>query len=42
MRSIFEKLVPLGDDVRVLSGHGEPTTIGHERRTNPFLLDYSA
>lgn len=42
MRSIFEKLVPLGDDVRVLSGHGEPSTIGHERRTNPFLLDYNA
>jgi hydroxyacylglutathione hydrolase len=42
MRSIFEKLVPLGDDVRVLSGHGEPTTIGHERRTNPYLLDHSA
>lgn len=42
MRSIFEKLVPLGDDVRVLSGHGDPTTIGHERRTNPYLLDYSS
>lgn len=42
MHSIFEKLVPLGDDVRVLSGHGEPTTIGHERRTNPYLLGYNS
>lgn len=42
MRSIFEKLVPLGDDVRVLCGHGEPTTIGYERRTNPYLLGYNA
>lgn len=37
MRSIREKLLPLGDDVRVLSGHGPVTTIGKERRTNPFL-----
>jgi glyoxylase-like metal-dependent hydrolase (beta-lactamase superfamily II) len=26
------------DDMRVLPGHGPGTTIGHERRTNPFLL----
>lgn len=39
MESIFQKLVPLGDDVRVLSGHGEETTIGHERRSNPFLVE---
>jgi hydroxyacylglutathione hydrolase len=31
------KLLPLGDDVRVYSGHGPVTTIGEERRTNPFL-----
>jgi glyoxylase-like metal-dependent hydrolase (beta-lactamase superfamily II) len=31
------KLLPLGDDVRVYSGHGPVTTIGVERRTNPFL-----
>jgi glyoxylase-like metal-dependent hydrolase (beta-lactamase superfamily II) len=36
-RSIREKLLPLGDDVRVLPGHGPATTIGQERRTNPFL-----
>lgn len=40
MRSIFEKLVPLGDQTRVLAGHMEPTTIGKERTTNPFLLSY--
>ncbi len=35
--SIENKLLPLGDDVEVYSGHGPVTTIGHERRTNPFL-----
>ena len=34
---IRKKLFPLGDDVTVLPGHGPPTTIGTERRTNPFL-----
>ncbi|MEX0748191.1 MAG: MBL fold metallo-hydrolase [Rhodothermales bacterium] len=37
MRSIFQKLVPLGDDVRVFPGHGPETTIGRERAANPFL-----
>ncbi len=37
LKSIRERLLPLGDDVRVLSGHGPPTTIGTERRQNPFL-----
>lgn len=41
MHSIFEKLLPLGDNVRVLPGHMELTTIGQERLTNPFLLDYA-
>jgi glyoxylase-like metal-dependent hydrolase (beta-lactamase superfamily II) len=35
--SINEKILPLGDDVAVYSGHGEDTTIGRERVTNPFL-----
>lgn len=35
--SINEKLLPLGDDVEVYSGHGPVTTIGIERTTNPFL-----
>jgi hydroxyacylglutathione hydrolase len=37
LRSIREKLLPLSDDVAVLPGHGPGTTIGRERRTNPFL-----
>jgi len=37
MDSIMNKLLPLGDDVEVYSGHGPTTTIGAERRTNPFL-----
>ena len=37
MDSIMNKLLPLGDEVEVYSGHGPVTTIGHERRTNPFL-----
>lgn len=36
--SIRGKLLPLGDDVRVLPGHGGETTLGWEQRTNPFLL----
>ena len=35
--SIRDVLFPLGDDAVVHSGHGPDTTIGHERRTNPFL-----
>lgn len=42
MESIVQMLLPLGDDVRVLSGHGPETTIGQERRTNPFIRDYLA
>ena len=37
MRSIRDVLLPFGDEARVLSGHGPETTIGRERRTNPFL-----
>jgi len=33
----IKKLLTLGDDVEVYSGHGPVTTIGHERLTNPFL-----
>lgn len=38
MRSIRDKLLPLGDDVRVLPGHGPATTLGRERARNPFLV----
>ena len=35
--SIKDKLLPLGDEVKVFPGHGASTTIGYERRNNPFL-----
>ena len=37
LTSIVDKLLVLDDDTLVLPGHGERTTIGEERRTNPFL-----
>jgi glyoxylase-like metal-dependent hydrolase (beta-lactamase superfamily II) len=37
IRSITDKLLPLGDDVQFICGHGPGSTIGHERQTNPFL-----
>jgi hydroxyacylglutathione hydrolase len=37
LRSIREELFVLGDDVTVHCGHGPSTTIGEERRMNPFL-----
>jgi hydroxyacylglutathione hydrolase len=37
LSSIRNKLLTLEDDVEVYSGHGPVTTIGEERRTNPFL-----
>ena len=38
IRSIKEKLLPLGDDIGFLCGHGPGSRFGDERRTNPFLL----
>ena len=37
IRSITQVLFAFGDAARVYSGHGPQTTIGQERRTNPFL-----
>ncbi len=37
IRSIREVLFPLGDEAEVFPGHGPATTIGQERRSNPFL-----
>jgi glyoxylase-like metal-dependent hydrolase (beta-lactamase superfamily II) len=37
MQSIREKLMVLPDETIVYPGHGPPTTIGDERRANPFL-----
>ncbi|MBI3047537.1 MAG: MBL fold metallo-hydrolase [Acidobacteria bacterium] len=42
MRSITGVLFPLGDDCIVHSGHGPDTSIGRERKTNPFVLEYFA
>lgn len=37
VRSIKEKLLPLGDDVVIMPGHGGSSTLGAERMNNPFL-----
>lgn len=37
INSISDKILSLGDDFTVYSGHGRETTIGREKRTNPFL-----
>jgi hydroxyacylglutathione hydrolase len=37
LASIREQLFPLPDEVIVYPGHGEPTTIGHEKKFNPYL-----
>jgi glyoxylase-like metal-dependent hydrolase (beta-lactamase superfamily II) len=37
LSSIQKKLMTFDDDTLVIAGHGESTTIGHERRYNPFL-----
>ncbi|MGH2535976.1 MAG: MBL fold metallo-hydrolase [Candidatus Promineifilaceae bacterium] len=39
MASIRGRLLTLPDETAVLSGHGPATTIGRERRSNPFLVD---
>jgi len=40
MSSIIKKLMPLPEQFKVHPGHGPSTTIGHEKRTNPFVLHY--
>jgi glyoxylase-like metal-dependent hydrolase (beta-lactamase superfamily II) len=37
IRSIKEKLLPLGDDIGFICGHGPSSRFGQERLTNPFL-----
>ncbi|MGO4712124.1 MBL fold metallo-hydrolase [Bradyrhizobium sp. 2TAF24] len=37
LKSITEKILPLGDDVGFICGHGPGSTVGDERRSNPFL-----
>jgi hydroxyacylglutathione hydrolase len=40
MESIENNILDLGDDFTVYSGHGPETTIGHEKKTNPFLTGW--
>lgn len=42
LRSLATKVLPLADDIVVLPGHGDQTSIGRERATNPFLQDLIA
>ena len=37
LAAIHGKLLPLGDDISFLCGHGPGSTLGHERQRNPFL-----
>ena len=39
MRSILDKLMPLGGDVHFYPGHGQDSTIGHEALYNPFVTE---
>ena len=37
INSVINKIFPLGDDLRVYPGHGPASTIGQERKFNPFF-----
>jgi len=37
IQGVVKKIFPLGDNVRAYPGHGPHTTIGRERKTNPFF-----
>ncbi|GJE41082.1 MBL fold metallo-hydrolase [Methylobacterium soli] len=39
IRAIKEKVLPLGDDIAFIPGHGPTSTLGEERLTNPFLQE---
>lgn len=40
VRSIRERLFPLGDDIRFVPGHGPISSFGEERQHNPFVADH--
>jgi hydroxyacylglutathione hydrolase len=42
LATLRDKVLTLPDDIVVLPGHGDQTTVGRERATNPFLLDVAA
>jgi glyoxylase-like metal-dependent hydrolase (beta-lactamase superfamily II) len=37
IRSITQRLWPMGDDTVFISGHGPESTFGRERRSNPYV-----
>jgi glyoxylase-like metal-dependent hydrolase (beta-lactamase superfamily II) len=39
IKAIREKVLPLGDDITFIPGHGPISTIGQERLTNPYVAD---
>jgi glyoxylase-like metal-dependent hydrolase (beta-lactamase superfamily II) len=39
IHAIRTKLLPLGDEFAIICGHGPASTIGHERRSNPFIAE---
>ena len=39
VKAITERLWPLGDDITFVSGHGDTSTFGWERKTNPYVGD---
>lgn len=41
MKSLREKVLPLGDDVRFICGHGPGSHLGYERQWNPFLQEFN-
>ncbi len=41
LRSMETEVLTLPDDTRVLPGHGPETTVGRERTTNPFIVNYA-
>ncbi len=38
--SIKDRILTMADDTLVLSGHGDETTVGHEKAYNPFLTEF--
>lgn len=39
MKSIIDRLLPLGEEVTIHPGHGAASTLGHEMRYNPFITE---
>jgi glyoxylase-like metal-dependent hydrolase (beta-lactamase superfamily II) len=40
--TLLNKVLPLSDDLRVLTGHGPETTIKFERKNNPYLKELTS